>query len=100
MKFFPIFTEVFERVLYNFIFRHFPSKVLLNKFQSGFLLADSWIYQVFLIIHEVQLLFNSNQFNDVRGVFLDISKVFDKVWHEGLTFKLSLMDYEVICCSF
>ena len=25
---------------------------------------------------------------DDRGVFLDISKVFDKVWHKGLIYKL------------
>ena len=25
---------------------------------------------------------------EVRGVFLDISKAFDKVWHNGLTYKL------------
>jgi len=25
---------------------------------------------------------------DTRGVFLDISQAFDKVWHDGLIFKL------------
>ena len=29
---------------------------------------------------------------EVRGVFLDISKAFEKVWHEGLIFKLKLND--------
>ena len=27
-------------------------------------------------------------YNDTRAVFLDNSKAFDKVWHDGLVFKL------------
>ena len=26
---------------------------------------------------------------EIRGVFLDISKAFDKGWHEGLVFKIN-----------
>ena len=31
---------------------------------------------------------DENPIVDVRGVFLDISKAFDKVWHDGIIFKL------------
>ena len=38
------------------------------------------------ITHEISQSFDDGL--EVRGVFLDISKAFDKVWHEGLIYKL------------
>ena len=40
------------------------------------------------ITHEIYNSFDYNLSVDIRGVFLDIPKAFDKVWHDGLTFKL------------
>ena len=39
------------------------------------------------ITHEIYKSFDKG--HEVRGVFLDISKAFDKVWHDGIIFKLT-----------
>ena len=38
--------------------------------------------------------FGENPTVDVIGVFLDISKAFDKVWHDGIIFKLKSYSVE------
>ena len=40
------------------------------------------------VVHDVNSSFDCDPTIDVRGVFLDISKTFDKVWHDGIIFKL------------
>ena len=59
---------------------------LISQQQSGFKPGDSSINQPLLITHEIYQSFDVGF--DVRSVFLDISKAFDKVWHDGIIFKL------------
>ena len=84
----PIFTRVFERIIYNSLFNHFIRNKLFTPSQFGFLPGNSCIAQILAIIHEIQTNIDSNAPVDVRSVFLDISKEFDKFWHKGLLFKL------------
>ena len=74
----PIFGKIFERVICNSLFKHFLSNKLFTRSQSGFLPGDSCIAQLLSIIHEIETAFDNNPTVDVRGVFLDISKTFDK----------------------
>ena len=61
---------------------------LLNSCQSSFRPNDSCINQFISITHNIYGAFDANPSLEVRGVFLDLSKAFDKVWHEGLLYKL------------
>ena len=54
----PIFSKIFERVIYNSLFNHFVSNKLFTPSQSGFLPADSCIVQLLSIIHEIQISFD------------------------------------------
>ena len=68
------------------MYTFFRENDLISKKQSGFIPGDSTINQLLAIPTEI---FNAfENVDETRAVFLDISKAFDKVWHEGLIFKL------------
>ena len=64
---------------------------LINPNQSGFRPSDSCVYQLIAITHEIFNGFDCNPSFEVTSVFLDISKTFDKVCHEGMLYKLKSM---------
>ena len=68
------------------MFKFFVEDELISPNQSGFKPGNSCINQLLAITHEIYKSFDDGF--EVRGVFLDISRAFDKVWYEGLIFKL------------
>ena len=84
----PILSKIYERVIYNVLFNYFKDNKLCAPSQSRFLPGDSCIAQLLSIIHEMQTGFDNNPHVDGKGVVVDVSKAFDKVWHIGLLFRL------------
>ena len=68
------------------MFIYFSANKLISKNQSGFQHGNSCINQLLSITYEIFTSLDNGL--EVRSVFLDISKAFDKVWHEWLIFKL------------
>ena len=73
-------------MLHNNIYDLFPENNLIYPNQSGFKAGDSCINQLLSITHEFYKSFDDGL--EVRGIFSDISKTFDEVWHRGLLYKL------------
>ena len=84
----PVCGKIFEKCIYNSLYGYLQSNDILSKSQSGFRKGDSCISQLLAITHEIYSNFDAIPSLETRGVFLDISKAFDRVWHEGLLFKL------------
>ena len=83
----PICGKILERLMFNEMFEFFIENKLISSSQSGFKPGDSCINQLLSITHEIYSSFDEGL--EVRSIFLDIAKAFDKVWHDGIIFKLT-----------
>ena len=75
-------SKSFERLICSELFTFFTDNNLVFPNQWGFRPGDSCVNQLLAVTYEIY-----NSFDDrleVKRVFLDISKDFDKVWHKGL----------------
>ena len=60
------------------MFSYFIENSFISENHSGFNPGDFYVNQLLAITHEIFSSFDDNC--EVRRVFLDISKAFDKVW--------------------
>ena len=82
----PVCGKILERIICNKMFEFFSENELISQDQSWFRPGNSCNKQLLCITHDIYQSLNDGL--ETTGVFLDISKAFDNVWHEGLLFKL------------
>lgn len=78
--------KMLEKIIFKYLFNYLQDFEILTKYQSGFRPRDSTVNQL-LEIYNI-IIENLDKGKDVRFIFCDVSKAFDKVWHNGLLFKL------------
>ena len=78
--------KVMEIIIFNELYEYCTENNLLTWRNSGFKRNDSTTNQLLYIVH--QLYTSLDNGNDVLMIFLDISKAFDRVYHQGLLYKL------------
>ena len=76
---------ILEKIVFDKVYAFFNKNNLISSNQSGFRPGDSTIYQLLSITSTIYKKFE--KYNETRAIFLDISKAFDKVWHDGVIFK-------------
>ncbi|MCG7879453.1 MAG: reverse transcriptase domain-containing protein [Candidatus Thiodiazotropha taylori] len=78
--------KVLERLVFKHFYNHLRDNSILSSLQSGFIPGDSTINQLTYLYNVFCQALDEGK--EVRAVFCDISKAFDRVWHDGLILKL------------
>ena len=71
-------------MIFNKLYSYLQLNDLITQNQSGFRSGDSTTYQLLYLVDEIYQAFDSTESLEVRAVFPNVSKAFDKVWHSGL----------------
>ena len=81
-----VVSKVFEKLVNNRIVDHLEKCGLFSDFQYGFRSSRSTADLLTVVSDRIARAFNRS--GATRAVALDMSKVFDRVWHAGLLQKL------------
>ncbi|KAG7473121.1 hypothetical protein JOB18_002640 [Solea senegalensis] len=78
--------KLFERILTSRLTRHIESMGLLGIHQAGFRKGRATTDNILRLSEDIHRNFNKKEIT--LAIFFDIEKAFDKVWHNGLKYRL------------
>ncbi|GFY26328.1 probable RNA-directed DNA polymerase from transposon X-element [Trichonephila clavipes] len=79
-------AKIFERIILNRIKTHCKAIDCIPPEQCGFREGHSTLHQLIRVTNIINEGFASKLYT--VGVFLDVKRAFDKMWHDGLTYKM------------
>ena len=85
----PFISKLFEKMLLGKLKPILSEGHIIPEHQFGFRDQHSTIEQVHRIVNTVKLALEEKKY--CSAVFLDIAQAFDKVWHEGLNYKIKTL---------
>ena len=82
--------KLFEWVIEQRLRSYLEDIGFINKYQSGFRQNTSTDDHLFRLSQSIMETFNRRE--HVVAAFLDVEKAFDNVWHNGLRYKIFMLD--------
>jgi len=82
----PVFSKIFEKVMYKRLFDHLNNNVILNELQYGFRSEVSTENASYILLNEILTALNNKQM--VGGIFCDLHQAFDSINHAVLLEKM------------
>lgn len=85
----PILSKLFEKILLKRLKPIIEQRNLIPNHQFGFREGHSTIDQVHRITDIIEKSLENKEV--CSAIFLDVAQAFDKVWHDGLKYKLNML---------
>jgi hypothetical protein len=83
----PIFSKIFERIMYNRLLNYLQTKDILAQNQYGFRDKHSTYMALLSLVDDISEELNNKNYS--IGIFIDLSKAFDTINHKLLIRKLN-----------
>lgn len=84
----PVISKIFEKLLLSKILRFLNDTQCIPNHQFGFRSKHGTIEQTHRLVQVIRNTFERKRY--CSALFIDVSQAFDKVWHQGLMYKLRL----------